>query len=250
MGRIHQTDAIVLSRTDVGEEDSIHTFLTRDFGLLRAAAGGARNLGKGQTGRLDLFVLSNVRFFVSDKPGKLCRIRAVDVVESHLGIREDFMRLCVASAMAELVAHCIQEADPVPAVFELLTICLGLLGAGAGPVRVLLIFEMRFLKELGLAPELSRCLVCGREITGKSFISPPKGGLLHPECSSGAGNEELTYGDLATLRFIAEKPMDSIGRLSIADGSAGRIFGELNRFSVHHLGFETKSLRVLLRKGQ
>ena len=247
MGNIHQTDAIVLSRTDVGEEDRILTFLTRDFGLLRAAAGGARSLKKGQTGRLDLFVLSNVRFYVSDKPGKLCRIRAVDVVESYLGIRDDFKRLCVASAMAELVAHCIQEADPVPAVFELLSTCLGLLGAGAGSMRVLLIFEMRFLKELGLAPELSRCLVCGRDITGRSSISPPKGGLLHPECSSGAGNEELTSGDLATLRFIAGKPMNSIGRLSIADGSAGRILPGLNRFSVHHLGFETKALRIFLQ---
>jgi len=247
MGNIHQTDAIVLSRTKVGEEDSILTFLTRDFGLLRAAAGGARSLKRGQTGRLDLFVLSNIRFYVSDKPEKLCRIRAIDVVEPYLGIREDFKRLCVASAMAELAAHCVQEADPAPAVFELLSACLGLLGDGVAPMRVLLIFEMRFLKELGLAPELSRCLICGKEITGKSFISPPKGGLLHPECSSGGEDEELTSGDLATLRFIAGKSMSSIGRLSITDGSAGRICAELNRFSAHHLGFEAKALRVLLQ---
>ena len=120
MGKTLKTEAIVLSRTDVGEEDRILTFLTRGYGLLKAAASGAKTLKGGRTAPLDLFVRSRIQFHVSSKPGKLCRIRSVDVVDPYLEIRGDYNRLCAASYMAEEVAHCVQEADPSEGIFDLL----------------------------------------------------------------------------------------------------------------------------------
>jgi DNA repair protein RecO (recombination protein O) len=245
MGKTLNTEAIVLSRTDVGEEDRILTFLTRRYGLLKAAASGAKTLKGGRTAPLDLFVRSRIQFHVSSKPGKLCRIRSVDVVDPYLEIRGDYNRLCAASYMAEEVAHCVQEADPSEEIFDLLASCLDQLRHRDGTYGVLFIFETRLIRELGMAPEMSNCMICGGEMTGKAAVSPQEGGLLHPDCSPGGDLKELESGDLATLRFVAQRRLQVLDRLKIDDASASRLFRAVHSFAVHHLGFEPKTVKTL-----
>jgi len=245
MGKTLSTEAIVLSRTDVGEEDRILTFLTRGYGLLKAAASGAKNLKGGRTAPLDLFVRSRIQFHVSSKSGKLCRIRSVDVIEPYIDIRQDYGRLCSASYMAEQTAHCVQEADPAEGIFDLLAFCLDQLSQHKSVYGILFVFEIRLLGELGMTPELSNCMMCGREVSGKAFVSPGEGGLLHPDCSPGTGLRELAPGDLATMRFAAQCGLQALSRLKIDDASAARLFYAIHSFSVHHLGFEPKTAKTL-----
>ncbi len=245
MGKTLNTEAIVLFRTDVGEEDRILTFLTRDYGLLKAAASGAKNLKGGRTAPLDLFVRSRIQFHVSSKAGKLCRIRSVDVVEPYIDIRQDYGRLCCASYMAEETAHCVQEADPAEGIFDLLASCLDQLSLNAGIYFTLFTFETRLLVELGMAPDMSGCMICGEVIAGKASVSPREGGLAHPDCLPGTDLRVLDSGDLATLRFAAQCRLEALSRLKINDASAVRLFRAVHSFSVHHLGFEPKTVKTL-----
>ena len=74
------TEAVVLTATDVGEEDRILTFLTPDMGLLKAAATAARNLKKGRTAPLDLFVQAHLTVNIPGKEGKLKRVGSTDMI--------------------------------------------------------------------------------------------------------------------------------------------------------------------------
>ena len=85
------TEAVVLAATEVGEEDSILTFLTPEMGLLKAAATSARNLKKGRTAPLDLFVWTSLAVRVPGKDGKLKRIVSAEMIDPFLGIRADYM---------------------------------------------------------------------------------------------------------------------------------------------------------------
>ena len=146
-------DAVVLSETDVGEEDRILTFLTREHGLLRAAASSARNLRKGRTAALDLFVINTLSVSSPGRSGKLKRIKSADAVETFPGIRSDYSKLCVASYIGELVSRCVPEDDPAREIFELVLVVFGMLEKDEGFYRTLVIFVGRFLKELGMAPD-------------------------------------------------------------------------------------------------
>jgi DNA repair protein RecO (recombination protein O) len=147
--------------------------------------------------------------------------------------------------MAEEAAHCVQEADPSEGIFDLLASCLDQLRHRDGTYGVLFIFETRLMRELGMAPEMSSCLICGRELTGKAAISPREGGLLHPDCSQDSDLKELESGDIATLRFVAQRRLQALGRLKIDDASANRLFRAVHSFAVHHLGFEPKTVKTL-----
>ncbi|UCF29943.1 MAG: DNA repair protein RecO [bacterium] len=245
MSAPQQTEAIVLSHIDVGEEDRIVTFLTRDHGLLRAAAGGAKRLRGGRPAVFDLFVHGIIHFHVSGKEGKLTRIRSAEVIHPFLNIRADYGRLCAASYLAEVTAHCVQEADPVPSIFDLILFCMGQLESGAEVYRILFLYVMRLLKELGMAPELSHCMVCRGPIEGEALLSPMDGGAVHPACARSAGVQVLQAGDMAFLAFAAKRRIESLSNLKPDPESAERLFQALHTFAVHHLGFEPRSFKML-----
>lgn len=238
-------EAIVLSAVDVGEEDRILTFLTRENGLLRAAASSARNLKKGRTAPLDLFVRSRLDVSVPRDTARLKRVKSAEVLETFLGIRSDYTRLCAASYVAELVTRCVQEDDPAEGIFNLVSLVLGILEKGGGTYRTLLLFEGRFLKELGMAPDVRTCRKCGKGSMNEVVIDPTRGGFSHAECWDGEPEATLSLGDLNILRFILEKNLASLTRLSVDEKRARKVFMQVNRFSVHHLGFAPLSARTL-----
>lgn len=245
MKRNINTEAVVLTATDVGEEDRILTFLTPETGLLRAAATSARNLKKGRAATLDLFVLVRLDVNVPAKEGKLKRIGTVKLLDPFLGIRADYQRLCAASYIGQTVAHCVQEDDPARGTWELVLNCLGRLDAGGSPYTVLLPFEVRFLGEMGVLPELSLCFLCGRDITGPAYMDASAGGILHQECSTREYRGALTAGDLSVLRFLSRKSLKAVSNLSLGEEDARRIFQTLHPFSVHHLGYESRALGMI-----
>lgn len=239
------TEALVLAATDVGEEDRILTFLTPDSGLHRAAATSARNLKKGRSAPLDLFVRTFLTINLPSKQGKLKRIGSTEIIEPFLGIRADYTRLCAASYMGQMVAHCIQEDEPSRGTWELMLYCLRRLDSGVTPFVVILPFEIILLRETGILPELTHCLICSQNVTGEAHLEVNRGGVIHAGCLTREHSNFLSGGDLAVLRYLAQKDLSAVAKLSIKEEDAMRIFDILHTFSAYHLGYESKALTML-----
>lgn len=239
------TEAVVLASTDVGEEDRILTFLTPHLGLLKAAATSARNLKKGRAAPLDLFVHTLLTVNIPGKEGKLKRVGSAEIIDPLLGIRADYERLCAASYMGQMTGHCIQEDDPSPGTWELLLYCLRRLNSGAAPFTVILPFEIIQLREMGILPDLERCLKCQETVAGEAHLDTRGGGIVHRQCSTMENIGVLSGGDLAVLRYFSQRELSAISKLSIKEEDALRVFKILHPFSVHHLGYEAKALRML-----
>ena len=238
-------EAIVLGATDVGEEDRILTFLTREKGVLKAAATSARNLKKGKAAPLDLFVRTHITLHIPRRPEGLKRISSAKVVDPFLGLRSDYRRLCAASYMAQTTSYALGEDDPSPQVYDLLLFCLQRLDQAVQPFEVLLVFEVRFLDGIGIMPQFLTCLKCGQEVGAEGCLDLENGGVLHVSCSPSGPGEPLTGGDLAVLRHIAYRPLPAVGRLSVKEDTARRLFRRLHPFTVQYLGHESKSLSML-----
>ena len=184
MRRSITTEAVVLVATDVGEEDRILTFITPEMGLLKAAATSARNLKKGRTAPLDLFVHTRLTINIPGKETKLKRVVSTDIVDPFLGIRADYKRLCAASYMGQMVAHCIQEDDPSIGTWDLVLYCLRRLDSGILPFGVMLLFEVKILLEMGIMPDFNHCLRCMGEVAGEAYLDAGGGGILHSQCAT------------------------------------------------------------------
>ncbi|UCG38817.1 MAG: DNA repair protein RecO C-terminal domain-containing protein, partial [bacterium] len=159
-----------------------------------------------------------------------------------------YRRLCAASYMGQTAAHCVQEDDAAAGPFELLAACLGFLDSGMGIFKVLMLFEIRFLKELGMLPELSRCLKCQGSVDRAVSLDPREGGVVHLDCAPVRDDLRLTVGDLSAVKFASSRDLSAVGNLVVKEDQAWRIFSSIHAFAVHHLGYESRALRLVAPK--
>ena len=243
--RLYVTDAIVLSRFDYGEADRILTILTPGLGKIKAIAKGIRRPTSRIGGSLE--PLAELRL-------QLAKGRTFDVVtqvtmqHAWLGLKDRLEVTATAWYCAELVDRSLEERHESQPLYLLLRRAYELLDAGMAPGRVARWFEMRLCDELGVRPEVDRCVECDRLLEPDDAVRwiPLLGGVL---CGSHGGPSQAAAG-LSTdaLRVLkAYQRMDVEGiaglRLPVAvEGEVERVLGEFVR---HVMERDTRSRRFL-----
>ncbi len=180
-GRLYVTDAIVLSRFEYGEADRVLTLMTPGHGKLKAIARGVRRPTSRLGGSLE--PLAELRV-------ALARGRTFDVVtqvsvgHAWLHLRDSLEATATAWYLAELADRSLEERNAAEPLYALLRRAYELLDAGMAPGRVARWFEMRLADQLGVRPEVDRCVECDRTLeAGQRFRwVPPLGGALCERC--------------------------------------------------------------------
>ncbi len=243
--RLYVTDAIVLSRFDYGEADRILTLLTPELGKIKAIAKGIRRPTSRIGGSLE--PLAELRV-------QLARGRTFDVVtqvtmqHAWLGLRDDLEVTATAWYCAELVDRSLEERHAAEPLYLLLRRAYELLDAGMAPARVARWFEMRLCDELGVRPEVDRCVECDRLLEPDDDVRwmPLVGGVLcerHPGPSHGAAG--LTTDALRVLKAYQRMDVEGIAGLRLpaaVEAEVERVMGEFVR---HVMERDTRSRRFL-----
>ena len=147
--RRYVTDAIVLSRFDLGEADRVLTLITPGHGKLKAIAKGIRRPTSRLGGSLEPFAELNVA---------LARGRTFDVVtevrvgHAWLRLRDSLESAATAWYLAELADRSLEERHEAEPLYALLRRAYELLDAGMAPGRVARWYEMHLRGRAGPAP--------------------------------------------------------------------------------------------------
>lgn len=100
MSRTYKATGINLKSMPLGEADKLVTILTREFGLIRAVAPGARKQNSKLGGRSGLFVVNDL---LVAKGRSLDKITQAETLESYPGLSKDLGKLAASQYLAELV---------------------------------------------------------------------------------------------------------------------------------------------------
>lgn len=243
--RLYRTDAIVLSRFDLGEADRVVTVLTPHLGKLRAIARGVRRPSSRLGGGLEPFAELHLQ---------LARGRTFDVVtqvsveHAWLRLREQLGPTAVAWYLSELADRAIEERHEALAVYGLLRRAYALLDAGMAEGRVARWFEMRLADELGIGPELDRCVECERPLEpGEPHLwVPALGGVLcprHPEPPT----ERLAISTdaLKLLRAYRRADVEALAGLRVPRDVEAAVEAAMRMHLRHHLEREPRSRAFL-----
>lgn len=111
------TDAIVLSKTDVGEADAVFSLYTKEYGKIRGRAQGVKKENAKLRGHLETLALSRVGF-VATKNGE--RLIYAEALDTWPGIRADFERMRAGIYFASLVDGATFAGERDPEVWNLL----------------------------------------------------------------------------------------------------------------------------------
>jgi DNA repair protein RecO (recombination protein O) len=222
-------EAVVVRTYPLGDTSRIAVLYSREFGLVRGVAKGARG-PKSKFGA-GLEPLSVVDVVLYRKDGRdLDLLSKVDVLEDWRG--SELARVAHAQAVLEFVDRLVHEVEPDPRMYELVKCALhALAGAPLGMLpAVTIAFPLHACGLLGYALECARCASCGAPPEGR--FAPARGGAVCARCAEGEGAVVFASpAALAALALLARTPADALADAAVALPGAG----EMMRLVEFHL---------------
>jgi DNA repair protein RecO (recombination protein O) len=213
--RTFTTDAIVLSRFDLGEADRVLTLITPGDGKLKAIAKGVRRPTSRLGGSVEPFAELRIQ---------LAHGRTFDVVtqvsvgHAWLRLRDALEPAATAWYLAELADRSLEERHPAEPLYLLLKRAYELLDAGMAPGRVARWYEMRLTDELGVRPEVDRCVECDRMLEASDTFRwvPPLGGVIcQREPGPPAERTGLSLEALKLLKAYQRMDVEALAQLRV-----------------------------------
>jgi DNA repair protein RecO (recombination protein O) len=237
-------EAVVLGTMDYREADKIVTLFTLEHGKLRGVARGAKKSVKRFGGALELFARLNLE--ISLKEG-LAQIYSADIVTVFPRIREELLKIGLASYVCELTDAMLPEGMCIPRFFRLLTAYLEQLDLSPATLSDRRFFELNFLNIIGYRPELEHCVVCAIELTGiaRSNSSTAASGLMCGKC--GRGERPVSMATLILLRRTLRTGRFGVINFSPAELEEAQVF--IDWAIASHLQRPLKTLSFLRETG-
>ncbi|HEX3265472.1 MAG TPA: DNA repair protein RecO [Candidatus Limnocylindrales bacterium] len=243
--RRYVTEAIVLSRFDYGEADRILTLITPGGGKIKAIAKGIRKPTSRIGGSVEPFAelrlaLAHGRTFDV--------ITQVEVLHPWLRMRDDLVSFGTASYVAELANGTLEERHGADTVYLLLKRAYEILDAGMAPGRVARWFEVHLADELGVRPEVDRCVECGRllEADERYRWMPPLGGVLCERCPGPPFERaELSLEGLKLLKAYLRLDVEALAALRVRPETEREVEIAMREFLAYSLDRRPRSLAFL-----
>ncbi|BAC88025.1 DNA repair protein RecO [Gloeobacter violaceus] len=204
-GKTYRATGINLRRMPLGESDLLMTILTRENGLVRAVARGARKANARIGGRTEQFVVNDLQLY---RGRSLDQLTQAESLRTFPGLLQDLGRLTAAQYLAEGVLQEATEGQAQEDLYDLLLVHLERLAATPShQIAARLVHGVyQLLAVGGVAPEVHFCTVSHRPISAESAgFSVEGGGLVALECLSHERvGFRLDIEQVAALQLLAD----------------------------------------------
>lgn len=198
-----RTKAIVIRKTPAGEHDQMVTLYSEDFGTMRAMARGSLRPSSLQSMHLETL---NVIDFEVIQGRAWPIISSAMLIDPHRGVKDSLPKLAAVQFFTEVLDKIAFENEKDSQLWEFLTAMLSDF-EGADAEDVLSLFrtqQAKFLKVLGYAPQIERCVVCSTNPFAGSekmiALSTELGGVMCSDCFLAGGRGILLEkADLGSL---------------------------------------------------
>jgi len=225
----------------MGETSKLVTFFTRELGILKVIAKGARS-GKSRLGAaLELLTVSRIVYYDRENR-ELQFLSQADIVEFFPNLPADLEKWGYASACAELVYRTPTSAEATVKLYPILLNTLRAMNEAASEGRICFWgFQMKLIGVLGLAPNLRKCLSCntaGPTVeTGDGIyhFDISRGGFLCGKCSSGRSAHELADETLRRLADLQTLPAEKFSSFKISPLACREIENFFRAYFAFHL---------------
>jgi DNA repair protein RecO (recombination protein O) len=158
-----ETESLVLKTYNLAEADKIVLMLTRDHGIIRGVAKGAKRLKSRFGSSLEPFSTVRVTYFQKETL-ELVSIQKMDLIDSYFAAASDPDFLQKFSYLMDILISSVPPQDPSETIYRMVRACLS--AAEEDPRKLDAIgfyFELWLLKLTGYLPQWHRCAECDRE---------------------------------------------------------------------------------------
>lgn len=178
------TDALIIrENNNIGESDRFVTALTRDLGVIRASARGARQLKNRSGAATKLLTYSRLTLFRGrDK----YIIDEAEPLQLFFELHSDIERLALAQYFCELAGVLAPREEAAEPCLRLLLNALHYLCTGGRDSRLIkAVVELKLLAFAGYMPNLTACASCGAADAAGFWLLPPGPGFCSAQPAAG-----------------------------------------------------------------
>lgn len=224
-----KTDGIVIKEGATGEQDRIVTVLTRDRGVIKAFANGARNPKNKNVSSTGLLCYSD--FLINKTQKGVYVIREATAKEVFFSLRSDIVRLSLAQYFAELTYELSPREEDSSEYLSLLLNSVYLLMKGEKNLRqIKSVIEMRMLSIAGYMPSVVACGSCGSFESEVMYFSEFTGELFCENCKPLEITRKLPLGVVTAIRHICFSDSNKIFSFSLPDESMELLSGVTEKY--------------------
>lgn len=224
MSRTYKATGINLKSMPLGEYDRLLTILTREFGLIRVVAPGARKHLSKLGGRSGLFVVNE---YLVAKGRSLDKITQAETLESYPALSTDLLKLSASQYLAEVViCHALSD-HPQEEIFYLLSEHLKRLEQlpKTSAERAYLVLAhlaqavFHLLANAGIAPQVQACCITKSPLAPdfsdpnwRVGFCPSSGGTIKRDgdSSSTVSQHQLNATELTLLQQLACRSLSQL----------------------------------------
>jgi len=240
---LEQSEAIVLRSYNVGEQDKIVIFFSRDKGIVRGIAKGARKFGNRFGSSLE--PLSLVKFFYYEKEKKeLVTISHCDLLESFFEIQNDLKTSFTLGYFSELIEEFSPSRAKDDTLYRLLLSVLHSLKAGGDLNFLTRYFEAWLLKISGVLPDFKKCKKCRKALTEAGWLAPKKDGVFCDKCAP-QKKEKIKLETGNFIQWIKNNSPPGKGPLPFSPQELEAVKKALQEIIIFHLEKEPRTFRYL-----
>lgn len=180
---LDQSEAIILRTQNFAEQDKLVVFFSREKGLVRGIAKGARKFNNRFGSSLEPFSAVKIFYYEKEKHD-FVTISNCDLIESAFELLQDLKNSYAFSYIAELTEKFSPYRSKEELLYRLLWIILKAAKSGRAIEYITRYFELWFLKINGILPDFKTCQKCHKTVKTSSWLDPQKEGVLCQSCAS------------------------------------------------------------------
>ena len=246
---IISTEGIVLRQRKITGNRRMIVIFTRQYGKISAGTSINEKSRSKSALALRPFTFAEYELF---KGRDAYSINSASARRSYYSIGEDLDRFMTASAFIEYVDRVTADGEPVPGLYDLSIEFLESIEKSSKSAETLLFaFIVRSLRLLGVSPELSRCVSCGKaqeEVNGgfRQF-SVSAGGIICDDCANkekSEGNALIyrpSFDIIDVFRYFQSKPLKTFEKVTLKKDVAGMIRRILAEYTSRYLDVDVLS---------
>lgn len=227
MKKSFTTDAINLKNYPLNDNDSIVVMFSKQKGLIRAVAKGAKRPKSKLGARVQMFIANRLMLLEGKNLDTIAQAQSLNTFSK---IRNDLDKLSYSMYVAELVNNFCSgqynKDENHDEIYDLIFNAYEKIANSTTKEEIILIvlkFQIKLMNLLGWGLDFNYCAVCQKEIVGDSHFSYSTNAFLCDCCAKAS--------DSATLR-IHEKICLFLKELSLVEFSEKTKYDDLANFLV------------------
>ena len=237
------TEGLVIKEMKIGESDRLVTLFTREHGIIKAFASGAKNIKSKKAAATSMLTYSS---FTILRKKDTYRIYEAVPISNFFAIGMPIEVLTISQYFCELALVFGEEGTPNPELLRLILNSLHFLVKEKKNVYLLkAITELRTVSICGYSPDLIACKECGEFETNIMYFNLTNGNLLCEKCGNYDFGIPIDLTVLSAMRHIVFSKFEKLYSFEIPENSGVILSDITEKYLTYQTEHKFKSLEFL-----